>query len=206
MKKIISSAFFASTLVASTYAMADDTTTTMPVQTAPTVGAPTSPSTTPLPANPSSSTTLTSSDPNDATVTPTPINTTPSTQESMTVYAKHTPNKALMFTGLGIFAGSYVTTAAITAGSPDTLDKSLYLPIVGPWLTLAQASDYGTGKTVLIAGSGILQGVGAGLAIASLFVPEKTAAATITAGPVKMNVLPASYGVGSAGVGAVGTF
>lgn len=177
MRYMIASLFTASTLLASTQAFADD------AATSPTVP------------------------PTNATLTPMPTQTAlqPS-QESTTLYEKHTPNKPLLLTGGAIFLGSYVTTAAITAANPHTLDKSLYLPIVGPWLTLAQAGDYGTGKTVLIAGSGVLQGVGAGLALASLFIPEKTAAATIQAGNVRMNVVPASYGAGSAGLGAIGTF
>ena len=44
------------------------------------------------------------------------------------------------------------------------------------------------------------------LGLASIFIPEKTAAVTIQAKNVKMNLTPTSYGRGSAGFGAVGTF
>jgi hypothetical protein len=47
--------------------------------------------------------------------------------------------------------------------------------------------------------------VGAALAISSFLVPEKIEAARITAGPVKMHIVPTA-GAASGGVGAVGTF
>jgi hypothetical protein len=81
----------------------------------------------------------------------------------------------------------------------------MYLPVVGPWLHLADIEE-DTTDSLLIAGSGVLQGVGAGMFLASLFIPEKVPAATITAGNVKMNVTPTSYGRGSGGLAAVGTF
>jgi hypothetical protein len=42
------------------------------------------------------------------------------------------------------------------------------------------------------------------MAVASIFVPEKIPAATIQAGNVKMNMTAASFGRGSAGIGAIG--
>ena len=56
-------------------------------------------------------------------------------------------------------------------------------------------------NTVLIAGSGVLQGIGVGMVLASFLIPEKVATATIAAGPVKMQVVPTA-----GGMGAVGTF
>jgi hypothetical protein len=128
-------------------------------------------------------------------------------RETVTLYEKVQPNRALLYTGGVLFLGSYVPTAAITATRLDdtAADRALYLPIVGPWLHLADANE-DTVDTMLVAGSGVLQGVGAGLMLASLFVPQKIPAATIQAGDVKMNVAATTFGKGSAGVGAAGTF
>lgn len=201
------------TFVASSAAHADDSNAQQPSPTAPS-SAPVAPAppppqpvttTTPPASAPVGTTTTTSSDTSTAPAPVTATSTEPSSHDTVTLYDKHRPNTPLLFTGSAIFLGSYVTTAVYTAANTDTTDKSLYLPAVGPWLALAD-SDYDTTKTLLVAGSGVLQGVGLALGIASFFVPEKKAAATIQAGDVKMNVVPTSYGVGSAGIGAVGTF
>lgn len=125
------------------------------------------------------------------------------------IYQKHTPSKAWLITGGALLAGTYVTTAAVAAGNGSIGDKDLYIPIAGPWIDLASRSwsNTRTTDTVLIMGSGILQGVGAGMAVASFFIPEKTAVATIhaKAGPVDMDISP-SAGGGLGGLAAVGTF
>jgi len=113
----------------------------------------------------------------------------------------------VLITGGALLVGTYATTAGITAGANTKEDHDLYLPVVGPWINLANRSCDGdcsathNRNTVLIAGSGVLQGVGAGMVIASFFIPEKVAAATIAAGPVKMQLVPTA-----GGMGAVGTF
>jgi hypothetical protein len=87
-------------------------------------------------------------------------------------------------------------------------DRDLYIPIVGPWINLADRStdrENNTRDTVLIAGSGVLQGIGTLMLITSFFVPEKVPAARISAGNVKMQVTPTAS-MGGGGVGAVGTF
>ena len=144
---------------------------------------------------PVSTTTLTSSD--DVTALPTPVESTTQKNETITLKQTFHPNRPLLFTGAGILVGTYATTAALTAskmGDGENGDKTMYIPVVGPWLHLADVKETGTDLGLTV-GSGILQGVGAVMAITSLFVPEKVPAATIQAGNVKMNVLPgAAYG------------
>jgi hypothetical protein len=131
--------------------------------------------------------------------------TTPQSKDTVTLYQSYRPNKPWLYTGGILFLGSYVPTAALTAA--NDLDRSMYIPVVGPWLHLAdQPADASTTDTVLIAGSGILQGVGVLMMTASLFIPERVPAATIQAGNVKINLTPTTLGRNSAGVGAVGTF
>jgi hypothetical protein len=125
--------------------------------------------------------------------------------ETTTLHQKILPNRPLLAVGGIVFAGAYVPTVALAAA--DKKDRSLYIPVAGPWLALVdQPADVGTTETVLTVCSGIVQGVGVITAAASLFIPEKIPAATIRAAGVQLNITPTSYGRGSAGVGATGTF
>lgn len=156
-------------------------------------------------APPVGTTRLTSS---DAAIIGNPAAT--ESRDSVTVYRKTRPNPALLVTGTVLLAGTYVPTAIVAAESDRQADKNLYIPIVGPWLNLADRQcsgcDNETRNVTLVVGSGILQGLGAGMMLASFLVPQKVEAATIQAGNVKMHVLPTQMGRGGAGVGAVGTF
>jgi hypothetical protein len=129
----------------------------------------------------------------------------PEQRDTVTLYQRYRPNRAYLYTGGAMFIGSYATTAAVNA--TENVDRTLFIPIVGPWLHLAdRPDDASTTGTVLIVGSGVVQGVGALLTAASFFIPERVPAATIQAGNVKMNLTPAAYGRGTAGLAAVGTF
>jgi hypothetical protein len=126
----------------------------------------------------------------------------------MTLYQKRTPNKVVLVTGGALLVGTYATTAALTAANGPTEDKDLYIPVVGPWINLADRGDNRSNQTrdtILIAGSGVLQGIGALMAVSSFFIPEKVPAARIQAGPVKVRVTPTA-GPGVGGLGAIGTF
>ncbi|MBS2019465.1 MAG: hypothetical protein JST00_41770 [Deltaproteobacteria bacterium] len=180
---------------------ADDTPapTTTGTNTTPT---PTAPPAVPDTTDVTSSTTITQAEVAPPPPAPAPLRDS----ETTTVYKNKRPNTALLVTGAALFASTYVTTAAIHAGNgrEGGVDDHLYIPIAGPWINLGQSS-HETRDDVLIVGSGILQGVGAGLFISSFFVPSKVEAARINAGPVKMNLTPTTY-AGGAGFGAVGTF
>jgi hypothetical protein len=136
-----------------------------------------------------------------------PTSTTPPTRETVTVKQSFRPNRPLLITGSALFVGSYATTAALTAGNvyDGAGDRSMYIPVVGPWMHLSSFSQSGWDQALII-GSGIAQGAGVGLAIASLFIPEKVDAATIQAGNVKVNLTATSMGRGSGGIGAIGSF
>ena len=156
-------------------------------------------------------TTVTSAD--NASVTPSGTLSAPPTRETTTLYQSVRPNKAYLYTGGALFLGSYATTATLTgvAANEDrpNVDRNLYLPVVGPWLHLAddgKTAGNSTTDTILVAGSGILQGAGIAMIIASFLVPERVPAATIQAGNVKMHVTPMSMGRAGSGLGAVGTF
>jgi hypothetical protein len=160
---------------------------------------------------PTSTTTTTSAEDVSAQAPTPPLqpNVEPA-HESVVVYQHQRPSKALLITGGAVLAGTYATTAALAAANGPIGDKDLYIPIAGPWINLANRSCAGdcpnqTRDTVLIAGSGVLQGVGALMILGSFLIPEKVPAARIQAGPVKMQVVPTGVAAGG-GVGAFGTF
>jgi hypothetical protein len=128
----------------------------------------------------------------------------PAPRESVVVYDRRRPNKAVLITGTSLLVSTYATTAALSAANGPVADKDLYIPVVGPWINLASRDTDrpdNTRDSLLIAGSGVLQGIGAALMVTSFFVPEKVPTARISAGNVKMQVAPAL-----GGVGAIGTF
>ncbi len=163
---------------------------------------------TPAPTSPASTTTTTSADSASSAARGTAV--TPSNADTVTLYDKRTPNRAYLITGGALLIGTYATTAAFAGANGPVGDKDLYIPVVGPWINIANRSCQGdcpheTRDVVLIAGSGVLQGVGAAMVLTSFFIPEKVPTARITAGPVKMQVTPTA-GMGAGGVGAFGTF
>lgn len=159
----------------------------------------------PVPDSSSSTTIITSAEPPPPPVAPmTPLRN----RETMVARQSIRPNRPLLLTGSLMFLGCYATTAGLTAAASARgmkADKDLYLPVVGPWMHLSSTYE-GTLSKAVIAGSGVIQGVGLAISVLSLIVPEKIPAATIDAKGVKINLTATSFGKGSAGVGAVGEF
>lgn len=164
------------------------------------------PATTTPTTTPTSTTTVTAAGVDEST--PPVLQTSPKTRadaDTVVLYQNTRPNKPILFTGGALLLGSYVPTAVFTA--TEDLDRILYVPIAGPWLHLAdRPDDADNTETVLIVGSGIIQGAGAILTAASFFLPEKVPAATIQAGNMKFHVTPMANGRGTAGVGAFARF
>jgi len=206
MKKLVVSVTAAcATFVSTSAAFADE-----PVQPPPTESQSTSlqvptPTTTPM-----TTTVTTTTQPTGAPNSPTPAPVTESAAQTSTTqttsasyymapedHAEYTienkrrPNRPLLVTGTAIFLATYGATAIAQAAN-DGPDKALYIPVAGPWLHLAdrQGTEGKTAQTLFIGASGVLQGLGVGLAIVSLAIPERHAVATISAGPVKMAVGP----------------
>ncbi len=171
----------------------------------------------------STTTTTTQSDVTPSTTTPI-YNTTTTTQATYdpmvsadTEREQIRPNRPLLITGGAIFAGSYLASVISAAQSDTKGDNNLYIPVVGPWIDMGNRDcgfgDCGSREDVnnaLLLGSGVLQGAGAALLIASVFVPENRERVSVSAAkkPVakpEVKVLPISLRAG-AGIGAVGTF
>jgi hypothetical protein len=90
------------------------------------------------------------------------------------------PNTPLLVTGLVLFGATYGTSVVAGALSDRDSDRKLYYPVVGPWMSLderdcsAQPCNNKTLGTVLLVGSGALQGLGAVSMLMSLFIPSKS--------------------------------
>jgi hypothetical protein len=128
------------------------------------------------------------------------------------------PNRTLLSTGVGRFLVSYVPSIVAGAVSDREADKNLFIPVVGPWLDLADRGCDGSrpcgdrediAKAMIIT-SGVVQGAGVLLGIGSLIIPESTrveerrSTAKVAPKP-EVRVAPVSFGAG-AGLGAVGRF
>lgn len=210
MKKAALALTTLAALTVTTAALAQETTeggptSTVPGATTPSTPAPQAPITPVAPAPQTGTTTITAGDPTAAS----PLAAAPPpTRETITVRQSYRPNRPLLYTGSTMLLSSYAATAAVTATQnirDANGDQSLYIPVAGPWLHLANTS-HNTRDTILIAGSGVAQGAGLLIGALSLLVPEHVPAATIQAGGVKMNITATSYGRGSAGIGAIGQF
>jgi hypothetical protein len=198
MKKLVVSVTVATALLASSSAAfadeinTDVVTTDKQAQPAPST-TPTTPTTTTTTTEPSTTATTSTT-----TTTSAPFST-PIDRPSYELKENRRPNRPLLITGGSIFVGTYATTAIAVGANDSKPDRSLYIPVVGPWMHLADrdGTEGKTGQTLLIGASGVLQGVGVALMVASIIIPEKRSVGTISAGPVKMMVGPG---------GAVGTF
>jgi hypothetical protein len=153
-------------------------------------------------------------------VQPPPVSTTTTTaapyQAGPTAdyYERETtirPNRPLLATGIGIFAVGYGASAVTAAVSDRDADKNLFIPVVGPWLDLADRDcdrnpchgNEDLNKAMIIT-SGVVQGAGVLIGVGSLFIPEKVETKRVAVQP-KLRFTPLSLGRG-AGFGAVGTF
>jgi hypothetical protein len=97
-----------------------------------------------------------------------------------TTRSSSVPNKALLVTGVVLLGGAYGASAVAAGVSDRESEDKLYYPVVGPWLALndrdcgAEHCANKTLNTVLLVGSGVVQGVGALSVLMSLVIPEKT--------------------------------
>jgi hypothetical protein len=138
------------------------------------------------------------------------------------------PNAPLLSSGVGAFTVSYVPSVITAMVSDHKGDDNLYIPVVGPWIDLANRGC--SGVTVLTEGgplevssgrhcgtsgiegfflvaSGIVQGVGALGIIGAFVVPQR---AFVVAEPKPKTpsfaIAPTSFGGRGAGAVAVGNF
>lgn len=147
-------------------------------------------------------------------VAPAPQQATVTTQE--TTSQATGPSWAMVGSGLTIFGLSYLPVVVVGAESGLNADRTLFVPLAGPWIDLVQRPGCAPGTScnaettdkVLLVVDGIVQGVGALTVIGGLLSPaHKTKIVTRTAdmGPT-LHFSPAQLGKGGYGMVALGTF
>lgn len=122
-------------------------------------------------------------------------------------------NSSLFVGGAVVFGAAYGAAVIGAANSETEADQRLYVPLLGPWLDLAdrgdcnvenRACDDETTIKVLIVGDGILQAGGALMMVGSLLFPKTvTHSAPATA---MQKVKPIRVGTGGRGLAYTGTF
>jgi hypothetical protein len=145
------------------------------------------------------------------------------TSETGYGYEQTRPNRPLLITGTSLLVGSYATSAIIGMVNDREADERLAIPVVGPWLDLAdrdcnvQPCDNETWSKVALISSGILQGAGLIGVVSSFFVPEERfriwggggsgARAGVASAPsIRLMPSPVAVGRGGSGFALVGTF
>jgi hypothetical protein len=142
-----------------------------------------------------------------------PRNTTVVERETTRSYR---PNTGMIVSGAVLFLGTYIPSVVVAASSSNEADRNLYVPLVGPWLDLADRNGCPSGPTtcdnettnkVLLVGNGILQAIGTIAFVSGFLFPARTERqSTVTTKPT-IKFLPMQMGRGaSMGGGVVGTF
>jgi hypothetical protein len=121
------------------------------------------------------------------------------------------PNTPLLVTGTVVLGATYGASAVAAGLSDRESDDKLYYPVVGPWMALNErdcdqdpCGNKGLG-TVLLVGSGVLQGAGALSMLLSLVIPRTTTHEWYLIGNEDVLVTPL-VGAGELGAVAVGRF
>ena len=83
------------------------------------------------------------------------------------------PNRPLLSTGAVLLASGYAPAAIGGALSAREEDEKLYIPVAGPWMTLAQGERETAGERTLLVIDGAVQSLGALAMLSSLFIPER---------------------------------
>jgi hypothetical protein len=122
-------------------------------------------------------------------------------------------NTELIGSGLVVFGLSYGTAVVVAATSDNEHDQRLYVPVIGPWLDLADrgscpvdstSCDSETRNKILLVIDGVFQAGGITAAIVGVFTPHRTRVTSTVQRGVK--ILPVSMGRGSPGIGVIGRF
>ncbi len=218
----VAAAVSALALTYATQSRADDTTTTATdgsvttTQSTSTTTPATTTTTTPATTTPAAQTNVTVQPPAASTTTTTAAPYIVSGGDYGEREIKRYPNRSLLSTGTGLFVVSYGASVVTAAISDRDEDKKLFIPVVGPWMDLADRNcdvrgcggNEDVNKAMIIT-SGVVQGAGVLLAISSLFVPEKVEERRLSAKAKEVKpevrVTPVSFAAG-AGAGVVGRF
>ncbi|MGH7296195.1 MAG: hypothetical protein ACRELB_14735 [Polyangiaceae bacterium] len=141
----------------------------------------------------------------------------PMEARSETVTERGGPSGAMLWSGVLTLGLTYGAGVVVGGTSPRTADHDLFVPIVGPWMDLADRGGAcgGPGQTscntettykVLVVADGIGQALGAFMMIDAFLNPETRTVSRSTAAAPTLHLTPTSMGVGGYGMAAVGSF
>jgi hypothetical protein len=125
------------------------------------------------------------------------------------------PSMAMVGSGLVIFGLSYIPAVVVASSSGLIADRTLFVPIVGPWIDLTQrpscspassCNAENTAKVALVV-DGAFQAIGA-LTVLGGFLTTEHQTKTVTTATLHPTVRISPSQVGSSGYGmvALGTF
>jgi hypothetical protein len=123
-----------------------------------------------------------------ATTTSAPVASDPVQRE--TREEGYVPNRYLLTTGLVLWGASYTGSIIVAAQSSNPADQHLYVPIVGPWIDLANrggcpvgnaSCDTETTNKVLLVADGVFQAIGTINVIWGFLRPEHREVTTVAA-------------------------
>ena len=144
--------------------------------------------------------------------TPPPASPQPTPATETTSGASLGPNLPMIGTGaLGLFL-SYVPAVIVASRSNVSSDNDLYIPVIGPWIDIADRPGCGPGfiscraetaDQVLLVIDGIFQAWGVGAALAGIIVKDRAAATKATA---TVRFAPAHVGATGYGLAAFASF
>lgn len=125
------------------------------------------------------------------------------------------PNRRLIGSGLVTFGLSYIPALVVAGTSDLSTDHHLYVPIVGPWLDVADRPSCGVGGIgcdtettykVLLVVDGVFQGLGAITTVAGFLSPEHhVVVSTADVDKLRVQVTPSKVASGY-GLAAFGSF
>ena len=142
------------------------------------------------------------------------LSTTPTAAVDTTTYSTG-PSMEMVGSGIGTFALSYLPAVVVGATSGLVADRTLFVPLAGPWMDLTQRPRCGpivscntedTDKVLLIT-DGVFQAIGA-ISIVGGFLTTTRETRTVRAADVRptLRIAPASVGGKGYGVMALGSF
>lgn len=119
-----------------------------------------------------------------------------------------TPNRALLYSGVGTLGAAYVPAFVVAVESPRPVDRNLYIPVAGPWIDLANRGCSGCSEDrvnkVLLVVDGVFQGIGALNIVGAFLFPQVNVVAFGHSTPVALR--PSRMPNGGYGVWASGEF
>jgi hypothetical protein len=134
--------------------------------------------------------------------------------EAVVVHDEDTNSSGLIVSSAVMFGLSYGASVFVAANSSHPGDNRLYVPVLGPWLDLADRGSCGSiansscdGETtnkILLIGDGIVQGVSAIGFLTGVLTPTRTA--VVATKNATLHLTPVSLNGNAPGVGAFGTF